>query len=279
MQLDLSKMQRRRQYYEDDDTITTVGEPATMYQDEQLQHAVFIKVPRRNSSSSSNNNNVRKGKGDFTSISQQYEFIEERLDRNWYERKVVRNPRNVSTADTPVGKLCGISDIRIYFRNYENDEQHKQQSRSKKRTRQAGPALRPINKMATLLTFDPDTGLYGQLIRGNAYVVIGGSGRDRKRRNGRQEDFLDAEDQVRVLRDVMSIVFRHKKLYHQFGADFSEDGRNRLLRACKEYKNSSKSRNNHKGNHSNLQQQRHEVRQNDIPMHSGTMACQGLFMF
>lgn len=207
----------------------------------------------------------------FELFSRQYQLLEESLDRSWFDRKIVHNSRTDLTTTSPVSKLCGIPNLQIYYRKDEEQErqqnenidtqpqlsQSSYQSKSKKRARGFVPSnhpqqqqlqkkdqhqkqsqqqkrklkrrRRPINKMATLLTFDSDTGLYGQLIRGNAYVVVGGCGDDNTSVS------VNATVQVQILQDVLELIFQYKTVYHKWGADFSQDGRTKLLKACEKY--------------------------------------------
>eukprot|EP00537_Pseudo-nitzschia_pungens_P006048 CAMPEP_0172363448 /NCGR_PEP_ID=MMETSP1060-20121228/6805_1 /TAXON_ID=37318 /ORGANISM="Pseudo-nitzschia pungens, Strain cf. cingulata" /LENGTH=702 /DNA_ID=CAMNT_0013086191 /DNA_START=171 /DNA_END=2276 /DNA_ORIENTATION=- len=240
----------------------------------------------------------------FVVLASHYHLMEPLLDRPWFDRKIVRNPRTDCTRVSPVAELCGIKDLVIYFRADEgsgtkgreqqeaeysnksssssgrsgknnsnsdcnhfntyttsNRTQSKSKPHSRKRVRRSmqsveqhqrttkhkprGCHKRAMNALATLLTFDPDTGLYGRLIRGNAYVVIGGlegdreiqsAGKTESTTNQKTRD-LDAFSQARIVRDLTGLIFEHKAMYHKWGADFSQEGLTRLLSACAEYRN------------------------------------------
>ncbi|OEU05878.1 hypothetical protein FRACYDRAFT_257657 [Fragilariopsis cylindrus CCMP1102] len=231
--------QQQQQYFEDDHTIETIANNTTaddvVVEVEELVfiHSVFIKIKnRRQERSSSSTANLSSFE---TLLSEQYELQEESFFKSWFERKVINNPRNdriinndklTNTNKLSIPKLCGLSsNLQIYFRNNEQImSQSKSMSRSKLSRKKL--KLKPINKMATLLTFNPDTGLYGQLIRGNAYI------------------------------DILELIYKYKNIYHQYGADFNRDGRTQLLQACSEYKN----RHSNKNKNDNNQQQSDDER-------------------
>ena len=177
--------QQQQQYFEDDHTIETIANNTAAdnvdveVEDLVFIHSVFIKIKNnRKHQERSNVSRTANTKQSFeTLLSEQYELKEESFFKSWFERKVIHNPRNERITITvtnnnqltntntklSIPKLCGISsNLQIYFRNNEYE-----QSKSKSKRK-----LKPINKLATLLTFNPDTGLYGQLIRGNAYIVV-----------------------------------------------------------------------------------------------------------
>lgn len=268
-------MQHPQSHSDHDDAIDTADIQASDVISPQ-QHAVLIKIGHGHGNDESDSKNKSNGNGaSFESLSSQYQLLEKLLDRPWFVRKILNNPRNNFTTVSPVSKLCGISCLQIYYRkddqnNNANTDKNSntisdpKKKRSKlqprKRVRRSVPSLeqqqqrqqrgmnhknqkhrRSINALATMLTFDPNTGLYGRLIRGNAYVVVGGcfccdSDKEEGPKTNKDIDALDASSQVKILKDILELIVRYKTIYHQWGADFSQDGRTQLLQACAELK-------------------------------------------
>mmetsp|Transcript_5520 Transcript_5520/g.13286 ORF Transcript_5520/g.13286 Transcript_5520/m.13286 type:complete len:508 (+) Transcript_5520:364-1887(+) len=127
----------------------------------------------------------------------------------WFEEHIAVNPNN-TCAKSLVAELCGIH-LRIYYRNCPKD------CHNKKHTK-------PVNKIATMLTFDPNSGLYNHLIRGKAYVIFQSSSSKSIRLSRR------------TVWNMQELVRDHKDIYHKLGADFSREGQIQLLKACVEYK-------------------------------------------
>jgi hypothetical protein len=140
-----------------------------------------------------------------------------------FQSQVVDNPRNVCTTSRVAG-LCGLN-LQIFYRHYNNTDVVVEAAPSSiaggnQRGRRSRSKL-PINKIATMLTFDPNTGLYNHLIRGKAYVTLD-DGRTKLSR--------------RTLWAIQELIAESKGSYHQYGADFSREGQMGLLRACVQFK-------------------------------------------
>jgi hypothetical protein len=136
--------------------------------------------------------------------------------KKWFDAHVLDHPSTLC-ATSEVAELCGIS-LKIYYRQVDKQEQSQKRRRHRHR-----PALTdlPVNKVATMLTFHPNTGLYDHLIRGKAYIVINdGTVKTSKRT-------------VWMLEELIS---EYKVMYHQYGADFSREGQMELLKACVQFK-------------------------------------------
>jgi hypothetical protein len=128
--------------------------------------------------------------------------------KSWFEQHVAHNSRTTS-AKSLVAELCGLN-MRIYYRSQDeqqNGKRHKD--------------LFPVNKIATVLTFDPNSGLYNHLIRGKAYVVF---------------DNADTRVTKRTVWAIQELISQHKEKYHEYGADFSRQGQMELLKACVQFK-------------------------------------------
>jgi hypothetical protein len=127
----------------------------------------------------------------------------------WFDVHVVENSRN-SSAKSKVAELCGIN-LTIYYRESEE--------RKRRHHKQEEPL--PVNKIATMLTFDPNSGLYNHLIRGKAYIIVG-DGRTKLSKH--------------TLWTLQELISESKVKYHKYGADFSREGQMELLKACVQYK-------------------------------------------
>lgn len=249
-------MNQPQHHHEDNGTAETVVKP----QDSVPQHAVLVTIREASMANGQKPPKLPTEK-EFDSLAAQYQLVGKSLERSWFDREVVQNSRCESTTDSPVSKLCGVPHVRIFYERVEDDEapsnnakyweslgdkpikgvrrlvqffgrlqlnRHEQENESVltllNKQGHSQHARLPINKFATLLTFDPDTGLYGRLIRGDAYVVVGEGGS------------MDASTQARMLTQILEIIFLHKTIYHEWGADFSKVGQSRLLKACEDYK-------------------------------------------
>jgi len=129
--------------------------------------------------------------------------------KKWFQGHLVDNP-NVVCATSDVAKLCGL-DLKIYFSKREELPQ-----RGHKRKRRL-----PVNKIATMLSFDPNTGLYNHLVHGKAYVVV---------------DSGSSKLSKRAIWTLQELISEHKGAYHEYGADFSREGQMKLLKACVQFK-------------------------------------------
>ncbi|KAL3922217.1 MAG: hypothetical protein SGILL_002323 [Bacillariaceae sp.] len=129
----------------------------------------------------------------------------------WFDAHVAENSHNVS-AKSKVATLCG-RNLTIFFR--ESD------GRTSRRRNHKRKDPLPVNKIATMLTFDPNTGLYDHLIRGKAYIVEDG-GRTKLSKH--------------TLWTLQELISENKSKFHKYGADFSREGQMELLKACVQYK-------------------------------------------
>ncbi|KAL3916717.1 MAG: hypothetical protein SGILL_005051 [Bacillariaceae sp.] len=130
--------------------------------------------------------------------------------KRWFDAHVAENSRNAS-AKSKVGLLCGIN-LTIYFRETEDPSKVSPRRRN---------TIAPVNKIATMLTFDPNSGLYNHLIRGKAYIVVD-DGRARLSKH--------------TLWQLQELIAESKIKYHKYGADFSREGQIELLKACVQFK-------------------------------------------
>jgi hypothetical protein len=117
---------------------------------------------------------------------------------------------NIVCATSPVAELCGVK-LKIYYRKNYDDESQQRRKQDRKR----------VNKIATMLSFDPNTGLYNALVRGKAYII---------------QDDGATKLSKRAVWTIQELIAEHKGMYHEYGADFSRQGQIQLLRACVQYK-------------------------------------------
>lgn len=132
--------------------------------------------------------------------------------RRWFKDHVASHVNGVC-ATSKVAELCGIS-MKIYYLRVDEERQRR------RRRRHSCDEL-PVNKVATMLTFHPNTGLYDHLIRSKAYIVIG---------DGR------TKTPKRTVWMLQELISEYKGKYHEFGADFSREGQMELLKACVQFK-------------------------------------------
>jgi hypothetical protein len=135
--------------------------------------------------------------------------------KRWFDAHVLEHPSTVC-ATSEVAKLCGIT-LKIYYRPAA--EQGPCQNRRRRHRRPLTDL--PVNKVATMLTFHPDTGLYDHLIRGKAYIVINDG---------------TIKTSKRTVWMLQELISEYKGKYHQYGADFSREGQMQLLKACVQFK-------------------------------------------
>jgi hypothetical protein len=143
--------------------------------------------------------------------------------KKWFDAHVLEHPSTVC-ATSQVAKLCGVN-LRIYYRPA-NDQRlsqigrHRFQPRHRNHHHHSLTDL-PINKVATMLTFHPNTGFYEHLIRGKAYIVV---------------DDGNTKTSKHTLWMLQELISECKGRYHQYGADFSREGQMELLKACVQFK-------------------------------------------
>ena len=124
------------------------------------------------------------------------------------DEKTNKGSSSIVCAKSLVAELCGI-DLKICYRKY--DDESKRRKRDSKR----------VNKIATMLSFDPNTGLYNDLVRGKAYII---------------QDDGETKLSKRAVWTIQELISEHEGMYHEYGADFSRRGQSQLLRACDQYK-------------------------------------------
>jgi hypothetical protein len=71
-----------------------------------------------------------------------------------------------------------------------------------------------VNKIATMFTFDSNTGLYNNLIRGKAYIIID-DGRSKLSK--------------RTLWSIQELISQYKSRCHAYGGEFSREGQISLV--------------------------------------------------
>ena len=136
-------------------------------------------------------------------------YKETKTTELWFDAHVKRNAQQ---ATSKVARMCNIS-ITIFFRKTkEVDNARRKQHRKD---------YLPVNKIATMLTFDPDTGFYNHLIRGKAYIVL---------------DDGQTKVSKHTLWSVCELISEAKEKYHKYGADFSREGQMELMKACVQFK-------------------------------------------
>ncbi|KAG7368769.1 hypothetical protein IV203_031512 [Nitzschia inconspicua] len=132
--------------------------------------------------------------------------------KRWFHDHVTSNS-DVICATSKVAELCGVR-IKIYYRAVDEE-------RERRRKRRNSRNELPVNKVATLLTFDPNTGLYDHLIRGKAYILA---------------DDGHTKISKRTVWMLQELISEYKGIYHKYGADFSREGQMELLKACVQFK-------------------------------------------
>jgi hypothetical protein len=132
--------------------------------------------------------------------------------KRWFEEHVAQHPDGVC-ATSKVAELCGLN-IKVYYRKV--DEQRQQRRKKRHSLREL-----PVNKVATMLTFHPNTGLYDHLIRGKAYIMV---------------DDGHTKTSKHTVWMLQELISEYKGMYHKYGADFSREGQMELLKACVQFK-------------------------------------------
>jgi hypothetical protein len=139
-------------------------------------------------------------------------YKEHTCSREFFENHIHDNPKNICVKSQVAG-LCGL-DLKLYFR---------QHSPYYKRYSDASKGHSPLgrtNGIATLSTFNPETGYYNHLVRGKAYVLLNDGTTPLSKRQvwGIQELIREAKD-----------------LYHQGGQHISKQAHMELLTWCAQY--------------------------------------------
>jgi hypothetical protein len=132
---------------------------------------------------------------------------------NFFEQHIHDNPKNICVKSQVAG-LAGL-DLKVYFHEHSPYQIHYSDN-----FRGLAPLLGRTNGIATLLTFNPETGYYNHLVRGKAYVLLNdGTTRLSKRQ----------------VWGIQELIHEAKDLYHQSGGRMSNEAHMELLTWCAQY--------------------------------------------
>jgi hypothetical protein len=114
-----------------------------------------------------------------------------------------------------VARLCGL-DLRVYFHlhsplHHSSDDDHHIHK----------PLCTNVNGIATLLTFNPETGYYNNLVLGKAYVLL---------------DSGTTALSSHQLWGIVELISESKNLYHQNHRRISEEANQELRRWVEQYR-------------------------------------------
>lgn len=139
-------------------------------------------------------------------------YKEHICSQEFFLAHIHEKPNNVCVKSQVAG-LCGL-DLNVYF--HEHDPYH---IRYKEEFRGMSPLGR-TNGIATLLTFNPETGYYNHRVRGKAYVLLGDGSTPLSKRQ---------------VWGVQELIHEAKDLYHQEGAPITHEAHQELLTWCAQY--------------------------------------------
>lgn len=132
--------------------------------------------------------------------------------REFFEGHIHDNPKNICVKSQVAG-LCGL-DMKIYFHDHDPYHIHyRDQFRGH-------VPLSKTNGIATLLTFNPETGYYNHLVRGKAYVLLD---------DGR------VPLSKRQVWGIQELIREAKDLYHKDGHSITDDAHMELQSWCTQY--------------------------------------------
>jgi hypothetical protein len=130
----------------------------------------------------------------------------------FFEQHIHDNPKNICVKSQVAG-LAGL-DLKLYF--HEHSPYHIHYSDD---FRGHSPLGR-TNGIATLLTFNPETGYYNHLVQGKAYVLLNDGTSPLSKRQ---------------VWGIQELIHEAKYLYHQDGGRMSDEAHLELLTWCAQY--------------------------------------------
>jgi hypothetical protein len=140
-------------------------------------------------------------------------YKEHTCSNEFFQQHIHDNPKNVCVKSQVAG-LCGL-DLKLYFHQHSpyHHASHDDYQVHK-------PMCTNVNGIATLLTFNPDTGYYNHLVFGKAYVLL----------NDGKTPL--SKEQVWGLQELIT---QAKTLYHRDGKHISEAAHQELLKWTAQY--------------------------------------------
>jgi hypothetical protein len=140
-------------------------------------------------------------------------YKEQNCSQEFFEQHIHDNPKNICVKSQVAG-LCGL-DLKLYFHDHTpfHHEKHEDFKIYK-------PMCTNVNGIATLLTFNPETGYYNHLVFGKAYVLL----------NDGKTPL--SKEQVWGLEELITEA---KTLYHRNGMHISEEAHRELLTWAAQY--------------------------------------------
>ena len=141
-------------------------------------------------------------------------YKEQTVSRTYFQTHIQRKASYVNHK-SQVARLCGL-DLELYFHDHpENkyachsnilDEGHHEYNE--------------INAIATLLTFEPNTGYYGHIVKDRAYVILNDGSTELSRRQ---------------VWGIQEFIRETKDYYHRDGHHYSHEAKMKLLGWAHDY--------------------------------------------
>jgi len=170
-----------------------------------------------NNNNNNNSNNKLKIRSDAifvvsvdsrgTTPSDMSSYREHTCSNEFFLQHIQDNPKNICI-QSQVAKLCGLN-MKIYF--HQHSPYHHM---TKDEYKVYKPMCTNVNGIATLLTFNPETGYYNHLVFGKAYVLL--------------NDGTTPLSKEQVW-GIQELISQAKNLYHRDGKHISEEAHQELL--------------------------------------------------
>jgi hypothetical protein len=139
-------------------------------------------------------------------------YKEQTCSHAFFNEHIRNNPKNICVKSQVAGH-CGL-DLKMYF--HEHPESHVRYSDKY----QGLSPLGRTNGIATLLTFNPDTGYYNHIVRGKTYIVMN---------NGM------TPLSKRQVWGIQEFIREAKEVYHKDGGQYSHEAKIQLLKSAYAY--------------------------------------------
>jgi hypothetical protein len=148
-----------------------------------------------------------------TSSTDMTAYNEQTCSYEFFEQHIHDNPKNICVKSQVAG-LCGLN-LKLYFHDHSPFHHAKHEDYKVYK-----PMCTNVNGIATLLTFNPETGYYNHLVFGKAYVLL--------------NDGTTSLSKEQVW-GLQELITEAKTLYHRNGVHISEEAHQELLTRAAQY--------------------------------------------